>query len=121
MTGYLRVWGAQTWRRWTRADGWPPKTVLGRVIEEGLTGAAQGYTRSHYVEGYTGNALAVSVAMHELVERDRTMLTVHYVIPLPSALKARRLRLAKSTYYDRLNRAEGAILRAILRAITTAD
>lgn len=113
LTTYLRLWGVQTWRRWTRRDGWPPKTVLGRVIDEGFTGAAQGYTRGHYIEGYTGEALEVHLAMDRLIEDSRTMLTVHYVIPLPAIFKAHRMSLKRSTYYARLNVAEADMLRSI--------
>ena len=37
----LAAWG--DWARSASSDnGWPPRTMLGKVIEEGFTGAAQG-------------------------------------------------------------------------------
>lgn len=118
VVAYLRAWGAATWRRWTAKDGWPARTVLCRVIEEGFTGAAQGYSRQAYPEGYIGTALEVARALTELPETDRTILTVHYVIPIASQHKARRLHLSRSAYYGRLNVAENKIAGRIDRPDT---
>ena len=73
----LDVWG-----RWSRGDvgsvGWPARTVLGRVMEEGANGAAQtGKT-------FVGIAMPESVAFVEGVvssmePEEQTVLRVHYV------------------------------------------
>ena len=112
-----RVWGRQVWRIWLGMDGWPAKTLLGRIMEEGLTGAGHTRARAWYPEGLTEEGLLVSRALHRLEEPDRRALMIHYAVPLPADRKARVVGIAERTYY----RSVGEATRRLAVALSTLD
>lgn len=87
--------------------GWPSRTMLGKIMEEGFTGAAAQNLVHHYPEVLTGEALEVSRAIKRLPSEEmRTVIFAHYVLTrVPVKAKAAKLGIERSTYYDRLKSA----------------
>lgn len=112
----LRIWGAEVRRHWTvRDQGWPPKSHLARMIEIGFTGNARGRVEQFCPEWLSKRALIVARSMQALRAPQRTILGVHYVVPLPAKDKWPRLRMKRATYYERLSVAKSQITSNMLR------
>lgn len=99
------VWGAQI--RWVHLgkDGWPSRSVLGKLIEEGALGASSSRFIQNYPEVLNPEALETNNAIRQLGESEREILFVHYVVIGKGKVKAWRMNLAKNTYYDRIDAA----------------
>lgn len=105
-------WIDEALKGWARAkrrlifgqDGWPPRSVLGKLIDEGVTGAAALKYVQHHPEVLTGEALTMNGLLQRLPEELRTVIFAHYVVKLPAARKARVMGLSRDAYYKQLDK-----------------
>lgn len=115
---YIRArgkeWGYQIRKIYLGADGWPSRTILGRLREEGLLGAASTRLVDNYRECLVGETLETGNAIKRLDEEDREILFVHFVVIGKGKVKAARLGISRTTYYAKLDRAERNLDRALL-------
>lgn len=93
----------KSWGVYMRKEplGWPSKSLMGRIEEEGSVGAA---IKSHYQKVPVNLMPAQVQEFHRawltLRESQRISVFVAYVIRAPYALKAERLGLSRSRYYQ---------------------
>ena len=108
-----RSWGAQM--RWVTMgqDGWPSRTILGKMIAEGSLGASAGRFVQHFPEVLAPDALEINNAIKTLRETHREILFVHYVVVGQGKSKARTIGIHIQTYYDRLDSSQGELARAL--------
>lgn len=109
------------WGRGVRAiylgrDGWPSRSVIGKLRDEGLLGASCDKLTQHYREVLTGEQLETGNAIKQLSEDDRAILFVHYVIVGKGKIKAHRLGIGRTTYYAYVEKAQGHLAVALLSA-----
>ena len=99
------VWGRQV--RWVflTKDGWPSRSALGKLIEEGVTGAGSTRFIQHYPEVMMGEPLQTHNIIKTLPVDDKEMFFLHYVVKGMAKVKAAKMGLSKSRYYERLDRA----------------
>lgn len=98
-----REWGRQVWRLWTSGEGYPARTLLARIIAEGLTGAGHVKgQRSWCIEGFSLHGQMVSCALHTLPGDQQTIFTVHYAIHAPLKTKYAVMRIPERNYWRSL-------------------
>ncbi len=97
----------EAWARWGKSalPGWPPKTLLAKVIECGFTGAAQGAPLPEMDEAVQ----AVERAVLRLTEAERRVLTKHYVAWEPGIASARELGITYDSFRQILKRARSRV------------
>ena len=95
-----RDWGAQVRHIYLGRDGWPSKTILSRMIEEGVVGA--GCTRfvQHHPECLGPEQLQINNAVKRLEEKDREVLMLMYVLRERAKVSMARYSLSRTAYYD---------------------
>jgi hypothetical protein len=101
-------WGRQMRWKWLGKDGWPSRTMLGKLIDEGVVGASSAKFMQFFPEHLTSDALAVNRVVQALAEGDRAMFFVHYIVIGKGKTKAHRMGVPVRTYYDHLDRAHKA-------------
>lgn len=111
MIDYIHVrclnWGRGIRAIYLGTDGWPSRSVIGKLRDEGVLGASCDKLTQHYREVLTGEQLVTGNAIKTLGEHDRAILFVHYVVIGKGKVKAARLGMARSTYYTYVERAQG--------------
>lgn len=97
----------EAWARWGKAalPGWPPKTLLARVIECGFTGAAQ----SQPIPEMDEAVQAVERAVLRLTEIERRVITKYYIAWEPGEVSARECGVGFDSYRQILKRARGRV------------
>lgn len=96
-----REWGYQVRKINMGNQGWPPRTVLDKMIREGVLGAASGGKFSQYCpEVLTEEALQMNNAIKQLSEQDREHLFLVYVIREKAKVTMQRLGVTRTAYYD---------------------
>jgi hypothetical protein len=95
-----RSWGSQMRYIWIGKDGWPSRTTLARMIEEGALGAATGRFVQHHPECLGPEELQINNAIKRLDEKDREILFVVYVVREKGKLTMGRYSLSRTAYYD---------------------
>ena len=114
-------WGRQVWALWMREQGYPAVTLLGRIIEEGLTGAGHVRYGGKVPEGFTERAQIISVALRKLGEPDQRAIATHYAVPAPARWKAWKIGIPETTYHRTWKLARAKLARAISGVDTVAD
>lgn len=100
-----KEWGrAQYWLLFGKG-GFPTRTMLGKLIEEGVVGASCNQFTMTYPEVLTGENLVTANAIKTLSEVPRNVTTVHYVIRMPAKQKYPKLGMTRWAYYDALSEA----------------
>lgn len=99
------AWGQQMRAVYLGHDGWPSRTALGKLIEEGVVGASASKMLRFFPESLNADALRTNRVIKTLSEDDRVTLFVHYVVIGKGKVKAHRMGLPLRTYYDRLDQA----------------
>ncbi len=103
------------WVQWTRgpvvAIGWPPRTILARVIEEGFHGASQVGDRP--TPEMPADVLEVDRIVAKMHPRLARALRAVYLSGLPMEVKARQMRLSVSTLRNRVESARWYIAAAL--------
>lgn len=101
----LKEWARDKRRIEYGNEGWPPRSVLGKLIEEGVTGAAALKFVQHHPEVLTGESLNVNRGVCKLPEDLRTVLFAHYMVRGPVKHKAFTLGISRDAYYRQLDKA----------------
>jgi DNA-directed RNA polymerase specialized sigma24 family protein len=99
------------WASWVRGrlSDWPARTLLGRIIEQGVSGAAQ----------ETGGAfmpdaiLETDRAVARLDVLERRVLTEYYLTYASTEIKAARCGISRATFFRRLQRAQMSTFRTL--------
>ena len=103
------------WVKWTRTNGntlgWPPRTLLARIIEEGWHGASQPGQRP--TDEIPADVMEVDQIVARMMPRLRRVLKAYYLSGLPVSVKARALRLSEKTFRVRLEAARFYVLAAL--------
>ena len=109
----LKDWGrAKYWVLFGRG-GYPTRTMLGKLMEEGVVGASCSSLTMEYPEVLVGENLKTENAVKTLPETPRNIITAHYVFRLPVKLKCAKLEIPKTTYYQLLSHAHINIANAL--------
>ena len=98
-----RSWGFQVRWLYIGKDGWPSKTTLARMIEEGALGAATGRFVQHHPECLGEEELQINNAIKRLDEKDREILFIIYVVREKSKVTMSRYSLSRTAFYDRVD------------------
>lgn len=96
-------------------DGWPPRTMLAKMIEEGSLGASSSRFMRHFPECLDPEALRFNNAIKFLIEKDREILFIDYVVIGKGKVKADRMGIPRRTYYDRRDSAHVRLVSAFHR------
>jgi hypothetical protein len=107
------TWGRRIRQIYLGKDGWPSRSILGKLSEEGVLGASATRLVQSYSEVLTGEALETACAIKVLDEESREVLFVHYVVIGKGKTKAYRLGISRDTYYERLHRAHWCVDRVL--------
>lgn len=105
---------AKHWARQMRIahlghDGWPPRSMLDKLIKEGIIGASAGRFMQYFPEVLDERAIAFNNLVKQLSENHRTRFFIHYVVVGKGKIKAHRMGEPRPTYYDRLDAAHKAL------------
>jgi hypothetical protein len=110
-----RAWGAhKRWLVYGAHNGWPPRTTLGRMIEEGPGAGEQMFKPRLIVHddplAYTlvSVALARMAETHEM-EEPYAVIWAHYFFPGRAKSKAPTMGLAMRAYWNHLHAAHAFI------------
>lgn len=98
----------EQWARWGKSGaalGWPPRTVLAKVIEQGFAGAAQPGPMPEMDEAVQ----AVERAVLRLQEIDRKVVVKHYTYWQPVEVSARYCKMSPGRFRTVLHRARRRI------------
>ncbi len=103
----------EQWARWGKegTNGWPQVTLLGRVIEQGFTGAAQ----KGPVPEMSAVIFAVEQAILQLKAIERKVVIKHYIHWQPVEVSARYCHMSAGRFRTLLHRARrrvGELLQA---------
>lgn len=106
-----RVHGRLTeWARWARdrpVTGWPERTLLARLVEDGITGASQSGPPP---VGASDEVAATDAAVRALGEIDRKVIENYYLRWEPTESLARRCRMREREFANVLRRARWRVL-----------
>ena len=101
----------EAWARWGRSllqsMGWPGRTLLARIMEEGFQGAAQKGSRS--VEVIDEAMEIVERAVLRLPDKERLVVIKHYTYSQPVEVSARYCHMHPTTFRSYLHRARRSI------------
>jgi hypothetical protein len=108
----------KSWGRQIRAihfghGGWPPRTILDRMIREGILGAACVRFVQHHPEVLGEEELEIGNAVKRLDEPDREMLFVLYVVGLRAKGAMQALEVTRTVFYDRLDQVHKRVSTAL--------
>ena len=110
----------EAWARWTHTAtdglGWPRRTLLAKIMEEGFTGAAQG---SPHVE-MPDLVLFTERAVLRLVPPERKVILKHYLNWEPVEVSARRCHMSPGRFRTLLHRARRDIAAYLDGALMSA-
>lgn len=98
----------EMWAKWARdkaPNGWPERTILGRLIEEGPGASQSSHTTSDMPEGIAETDRAVG----HLPDEDRKVVRQYYLHWAPRDVMARKLRMPLTKFDSVLNRARWRI------------
>ena len=113
----------ESWGAWAREGGttcaWPARTILGRLIEDGPSGAAQS---GRPPVSMPEDIAAVDAAVAHLGDIDRKVVHTYYVGWLPIEAQARACHMRVRMFQNVLRRARwrvGGFLSARERSVCT--
>lgn len=95
------------WASWVRGNegAWPPRTLLGRIIEEGISGAAHTREIALMPIQIVRTDRAVAKLEHPL----RKVIKVYYLTHAASEVKAAACRVSRATFWRRVERGQLAV------------
>src|SRR5687767_37838 len=93
------------WASWVREilSGYPAATLLGRIIEQGVSGAAQ---PGNQLDGMPDEVLATDRAVGRLDVIEKEVVMVYYLTYADSDIKARECGCSRATFFRRIARAQ---------------
>lgn len=97
-----------------KALGWPARSLLGRLVDEGPTGASTVGFYQPMPEGFTGTALQVSIALRKMAETQRfekpwIVVHAHYIFAGRASAKAAQIGISVPHYWRELHTAHAFI------------
>lgn len=95
-----KEWGYQVRRINLGNQGWPPRTILDKMIREGILGAASGRFAQHFPECLGEEEIKTNNAIKRLTEKDRELLFLVYVVREKGKSTIHRYDLSRTSYYD---------------------
>lgn len=100
------------WATWVRGNqgAWPARTLLGRIIEQGPSGAGQGSE----VQGMPETVLRTDQAVAHIDVILRQVIKVYYLTHAASEFKANQCRCSRATFWRRVERGQWAVYRDLL-------
>lgn len=91
------------WAAWARKlgeqIGWPPETLLSRVMREGMNGASQG---SRPPVDMPEQVAEVDRIISRMPAHIKASICEHYLTYAPSEDKAKRLGIQRSVFWSRI-------------------
>jgi len=95
------------WASWVRSKlaAWPSRTLLGRIIEEGASGAAQGRP----LETLPDIVLQTDRAVARIEPCLSQVLRVYYLVHASSEVKAEACHCSRATFWRRVERGQIAV------------
>lgn len=114
-------WGAQMRWLYCGKDGWPPRTTLARLIDEGSNGAAVSRFNQHFPECLSPEALITNNAIKRLAQRHQEMFWIHDVIRGRAKKKAEIMSINVRTYYAWMDEAHNSYVRSSTNAINAQN
>lgn len=101
----------EAWARWGRSllqsIGWPARTLMARIMDEGFTGAAQKGSRSFEMADEAMEL--VERAVLRLPDRERLVVIKHYTYSQPVEVSARYCHMHPATFRSYLHRARRSV------------
>jgi len=96
-------WGRQVRYINLGRGGWPPRTILDKMIKEGIVGSAASRFVQHYPECLGEEELVINNGVKQLVEKDRELLFLVYVVTEKPKVIMRFYSIDRTPYYDWLD------------------
>ena len=106
-------WGHQIRILYLGKDGWPPRTILDKMIKEGVLGASANQFTQFFPECLDEEAVRWNNAIKSLEEEHRNRLFIHYCVIGKGKVKAARMSESRTVYYDRLDLAHKKVSGAL--------
>lgn len=99
------------WASWVRGNenAWSRRTLLGRIIDEGVSGAAQEASLVNMPESVGQTDRAVARISIEL----RRVIKVYYLMHAASEVKAARCHCSRRTFWRRVEQGQLAVHREL--------
>lgn len=95
-----KEWGYQVRKINLGNQGWPPRTILDKMIKEGILGAASGRFCQHYPECLGEEELKINNAVKRLSENDREILFLMYVVREKPKGIMQRYEISRTQFYN---------------------
>jgi len=100
-------WGRLKRKALFGSEGWPARSTLGRLIDEGHGASHASVWRNHFPEVMTGVALQVSRALAKMaatqeMEKQWLVVHLHYLYPDKARAKADALKISVPVYWNTL-------------------
>lgn len=100
------------WASWVRGNqvAWPPRTLLARIIEEGVSGASQG------ASGVVSMPEVVAQTDRAVARIPRTLskvIKIYYLVHAASEIKAARCHCSRRTFWRRVEQGQLAVYREL--------
>ncbi len=106
-------WGRQVRWLYCGKDGWPPRTALARLIEEGNHGAGVARYQQYFPECLSPEALITNNIIRRLELRHQEMFWIHDVIRSRVKRKIEVIGIEHRVYYNWLHAAHQAYSSAV--------
>lgn len=100
-----KQWGIEMRWAYSGRDGWPPRTILDKMIKEGILGASSSRFTQSYPEFLSEIATETNIGIKRLPAMDREMIFLHFMVVGRAKAKAERIGIHIRTYYGRLDTA----------------
>lgn len=113
----LKKWGPEKRRILFGVNGWPSRTILGRLIAEGDVGASFSAYTQETPEVFSPDSLEVNNAFKQLPEKSQNLVFIHYVITAPAKQKCAIIGVDRNTYYYRLDSSHGELAHILYRSL----
>jgi hypothetical protein len=81
-------------------SGWPPRTIMDKMIKEGIVGSATSRFIQYHPECLGEEELVTNNAVKRLAERDRELLFIVYVVAERPKMIMRFYSIERTPYYD---------------------
>lgn len=100
------------WASWVRggSHAWPTATLLDRIIQQGISGAAQ---HSRDLENMPEEVLTTDRAVAHLHPFEKRVVFVYYLTYADSEVKAKECGCSRRTFFRRIIRAQKSVYRLL--------
>jgi hypothetical protein len=95
-----KEWGYQMHKINLGNEGWPPRTILDKMIKEGILGAASGRFVQHYPECLGEEEVKINNAIKRMSETDREILFAYYVLRTKPKMIMAAYSFSRTQFYD---------------------